>query len=330
MIAFFLLFSSLIFSSCDINPSPQKNFTVMNWNVQALMDMNIDGDEFNTFSLDEYDRETYRRRIRKVCDVVDDINPDVAIFEEIENSNVLKDMIEMYLSRRGYQYYGSIKEDNSAISIGFVSKLPPEKILVHSVEDSRDILSLDFIFDNSLVRILACHAKSQLGGFEQSETYRINLTKTIKRIISDSGNMNIIAIGDFNEDPSSNVFFQTALYDVEKDNSFYFRNQGSLLISASTHNISSDILYSPQLDICYPKSKKGTYVYNNNWYDFDLALFNSYLFDQNDLEFESFDIYAPQKICTSSGIPYKWDEKSLSGISDHFPIYLTLRNNNVI
>jgi len=327
MVAFFLLLSSLLFFSCDINPSSESHFTIMNWNVQALMDMNIDGDEFSTFSLDEYDKETYRRRIRKVCDVVDDINPDIAVFEEVENSNVLKDMMDMYLSRRGYLYYGSIKEEGSAISIGFISKIIPNNIKVHKVEGSRDILSLDFNLNGEIVRLLACHAKSQFGGADQSENLRIELTKTLRRVINESEVKNIICIGDFNEDPSLNEFFQTALYDVDKENSFYYRNKGSLLLSSSTHNLSSDILYSPQLDISYPKSKKGTYVFNNEWFNFDLALFNCYLFDQNNIEFESFSIYSPQKICTSSGIPYKWDEKSLSGISDHFPIYFTLSSN---
>ncbi len=327
MVVFFLFISSFLFISCDINPAQESHLTIMNWNVQALMDMNIDGNEFTTFSLDEYDNETYRRRIRKVCDVVDDINPDVVIFEEVENSNVLKDMIDMYLSRRGYLYYGSIKEDNSAISIGFISKIVPNNIKVHSVEGCRDILSLDFDFNGECIRIFACHAKSQFGGSQQSENLRIKLTKTLQRVINESEVKNIICIGDFNEDPNSNEFFQTALYNVDKINSFYYRNKGSLLISSSTNNLCSDILYSPQLDISYPKEKKGTYVFNNEWYNFDLALFNSYLFDQNNLEFESFSIYAPQKICTSSGIPYKWDEKSLSGISDHFPIYFTLSSN---
>ncbi|MDC7243317.1 MAG: hypothetical protein PQJ44_05140, partial [Sphaerochaetaceae bacterium] len=79
MVAFFLLLVILIFVSCEEPNLESNTFTIMNWNVQALMDMNVDGNEFNDFSLDEYDEESYRRRIRKVCDVIDDINADFEV-----------------------------------------------------------------------------------------------------------------------------------------------------------------------------------------------------------------------------------------------------------
>ncbi|MGD1822714.1 MAG: endonuclease/exonuclease/phosphatase family protein [Pleomorphochaeta sp.] len=324
MVAFFLLLVILIFVSCEEPNLESNTFTIMNWNVQALMDMNVDGNEFNDFSLDEYDEESYRRRIRKVCDVIDDINADVVILEEIENSNVLKDMLDMYLSRKGYLYYGAIKEDDSAIAIGFISKIKTEKIQTHYVDDCRDLLSLDYIFEGQQIRVLACHARSQINGFEESEIYRLNLAKTIKRVVEENDELQIICVGDFNEDPSKNTSFQTALYDIDKENSFIYRNKGSILVTSSPYNALNDIFYSPQLDVSYHKDKKGTYVYENNWYNFDLILLNNYFFDKVNLEFDGFYIYAPQKICTSSGIPYKWNQKSLCGISDHFPVYVTL------
>ncbi len=330
MVAFlFAIFflCSIFFTACEEPSVNNQNFKIMNWNVQALMDLNIDGSEFSDFSLGEYDRETYRRRIRKVCDVIDDIDAQVVILEEVENSNVLKDMIDMYLGRRGYIYYGSIKEEDSAISIGFISKIKATNIQIHSVKDSRSVLSLDYECLGDTIRILACHGKSQIGGFEQTEEERINLSKTLKRIIDDSEGMNIICVGDFNEDPNINANFQTALYNIDRDNAFFYRNNGSLLLSSSKYNLFKDILYSPQLDNSLNLSKKGTYMYNNTWYNFDLFLLNNYFFDQNSVEYKDFDIYSPQKISTSSGTPYKWESSMLCGISDHFPIYLTIKCN---
>lgn len=325
MVAFFLFSFCLLFLSCEQPQVKENTIKIVNWNVQNLMDTNIDGSEYNDFSLYEYGEQSYRLRLKKVCDVIDDLAGDIVILEEIENSNVLKDMVDMYLSRKGYLYYGAVKEEDSAIAIGFLSKIEPINIRVHSVESARSILALDFEIDNEPFRILACHAKSQLEGFEETEYKRISLTKSLKRIINESENYNIICVGDFNEDPTIYRNIQTALYDVEKENAFYFRDKGSLLISGSPYSLFQDILYSPQLDYSVRKFKKGTYVYKDKWYNFDLILLNNKCLDFIGFDFSDFDIYAPQKISTSSGIPYAWNIKSLSGVSDHFPIYVTLK-----
>lgn len=293
MIAFFLALILFIFPSCQEPSYEEKKFTIMSWNVQTLLDINIDGDEFSNLNYEQYGREAYIRRIRKVCDIVDDIDADVVILEEVENSNVLKDMVDMYLSRKGYLYFGSIKEEGSSISIGFISKLKTENIQVHSVENNRSVLSLDFLYKSEIIKILACHGRSQISGYEQSEKDRISLSKTIRRVISENENQNLICIGDFNEDPLIDVPFQTALYNIEKDNAFYYRENGSLLLTDSKYNATKDILYSPQLDLLYNKSKKGTYVYNDKWFNLDLVLISSNFFDHNGVEFDFFDIYSP-------------------------------------
>ncbi len=325
MVAFFLLSLCLTVLGCQQPQVEEYSIKIVNWNVQNLMDINVDGSEYTDFSLYEYGEESYHRRLKKVCDVIDDLNGDIVVLEEVENSNVLKDMVEMYLSRKGYIYYGAIKDDNSAIAIGFISKIEPKNIRVHSVEKARSVLALDFEFQDESIRILACHAKSQREGFEATEEKRINLSKTLKRIIKESSDFNIVCLGDFNEDPTKLNNIQTALYDVEKENAFFYRDKGSLLVSGSQYSLFQDILYSPQLDYSIRKFKKGTYVYKDKWYNFDLILLNSDCFDFIGLDFGDFNIYAPQKISTSSGVPYSWNIKSLSGVSDHFPIYVTLK-----
>ncbi|NCD07632.1 MAG: endonuclease/exonuclease/phosphatase family protein [Spirochaetia bacterium] len=328
MVVFFLLIFCLLFSSCQEPQVSEKKLVITNWNVQNLMDTNVDGSEYQDFSLEEYGEESYRRRLKNVSDIIDDLNSDIVILEEIENSNVLRDLMDLYLSRKGYQYYGAIKEENSAIAIGFISKIEPLNIRVHAVENSRSVLSLDFNINDEILRIIACHAKSQIEGFEETEYLRINLTKTLKRVISESQNMNVVCVGDFNEDPSIYCDIQTALYDIDRENAFYFKNNGSILVSSSIFCLFEDVLYAPQFDYSINKSKKGTYVYKDKWYNFDLALLNNQLVDLYGLEFSDFDIYGPQKISTSSGIPYAWNSKSLSGVSDHFPICLTLKYLN--
>lgn len=325
MVAFFLLSLCLLFMSCEQPQVFEESFKIASWNVENLMDTTVDGSEYEDFSLSEYDYDAYRRRLKIICDVLDDINSDVIVLQEIENSNVLKDMVDLYLSRKGYIYYGAIKEEDSAIAIGFISKIEPINITVHSVEEARSVLSLDYEIDNELIRVLTFHGKSQLEGFEETEYKRLNLSKTLKRVINESQDYNIICMGDFNEDPSVYTTIQTALYDVEKENAFYFRDKGSLLVSSSIYNLFQDILYSPQLDINLRKNKKGTYVYKNIWYNFDLALLNSKCFDLLGFEFDDFNIYGAQKISTSTGVPYSWNIKSLSGVSDHFPIYVSLK-----
>ncbi len=325
MVAFFLCVLCSLFISCEQPAVSENSIKIVSWNVENLMDTNVDGSEYADFSLTNYDEHVYRRRLKVICDVIDDLDGDIVVLQEVENSNVLNDMVNLYLSRKGYLYFGAVKNEDSAIAIGFVSKIKPTNISVHSVKDARSVLALDFLIDDELLRVLTFHGKSQIEGFEETEEKRINLSKTLKRIINNNLDCNIVCMGDYNEDPSVYNPIQTALYDVEKENAFYFRDKGSLLISSSSYSLIQDILYSPQIDMSFRKSKKGTYNYKNSWYNLDLALLNNNLFDYLGIEFDDFNIYAPQKICTSTGIPYSWNPKSLTGVSDHFPIYVTLK-----
>ena len=122
---FIILLLMFNLTSCNADvKSPDEGFKIMSWNVQNIMDDKLDGSEYSEYTPSEgWDEISYKRRLKMASIIIKDENPDVVFLQEIEHSGVLKDLLDNFLSRKGYKYYGSIKNEGSAISIGFISTL---------------------------------------------------------------------------------------------------------------------------------------------------------------------------------------------------------------
>jgi endonuclease/exonuclease/phosphatase family metal-dependent hydrolase len=326
MIAIILMLI-LSLCGCSLNVSePNNGFKIMSWNVQNLMDDKLDGDEYSEYTPSKgWDDIAYLRRLKIASIIIKKENADVVFLQEIEHSGVLKDLLEKYLVRKGYKYYGSIKKEGSAISIGFISKIKPIDIKVHGVENNRPILQVDFTIKGERVTFFCVHAKSKYGGEAASEKDRINLSKTLKLQLKKDEDHMVIMVGDFNEDPSKTTDEMTALILSDNKNYYNYTQKGSLGISNTKDCIFSLMMYSPLFDDEVKKSMRGTYFYNGEWSSIDQIMGNAFLVDGADLEFNSFNIVNNDMLLTSSGIPYRWEIKGLCGISDHLPVVMTLK-----
>jgi exonuclease III len=320
---------TLILSLCSCSSNvtkPSNEFKIMSWNVQNIMDDKLDGDEYSEYTPSEgWDHIAYLRRLKTASIIIKKENADVVFLQEIEHSGVLKDLLEKYLVRKGYKYYGSIKNDGSAISIGFISKLKPINIKVHGVDNNRPILQVDFNIKGETVTFLCVHAKSKYGGEAISEKDRISLSKVLKLQLAREEDHMVIMVGDFNEDPSKPTDEMSALILSDDKNYYTYTEKGSLGISDTKDCIFSLMMYSPLFDDGIKKTMKGTYFYNGEWSSLDQIMGNAFLVDCKDLEFDSFKIVNNAMLLTSSGIPYKWEIKGLCGISDHLPVVMTLK-----
>jgi endonuclease/exonuclease/phosphatase family metal-dependent hydrolase len=318
-----------ILSLCSCNSeveSPKNEFKIMSWNVQNIMDDKLDGDEYSEYTPSQgWDDVAYYRRLKSASIVIKDENPDIVFLQEIEHSGVLKDLLEKYLVRKGYKYYGSIKNEGSAISIGFISKIKPQNIQVHGVENNRPILQVDFIIKGEDVSFFCVHAKSKYGGEAATEKDRINLSKNLKSQMIKQEDHMVIMLGDFNEDPTKETDEMKALILNDDKNYYEYTERGSLGISNDSDCIFSHMMYSPLVDDDVKKSMKGTYFYDGEWSSIDQIMGNTFLVDNNGLDFKSFDIVNNSMLLTSSNIPYKWEVKGLCGISDHLPVVMTLK-----
>lgn len=319
----------LVLSLCSCNlevESPVDDFKIMSWNVQNIMDDKLDGDEYSDYTPSKgWDEVAYLRRLKSASIIIKNENPDIVFLQEIEHSGVLKDLIEKYLVRKGYKYYGAVKNDGSAISIGFVSKIEPTLIKVHGVENNRPVLQVDLKIKGEDVTFLAVHAKSKYGGESSTEEDRISLAKTLKSQLQKQGDHMVIMVGDFNEDPTKQTDEMTALILGSDKNYYNYTEKGSLGISDNRYSMFSYMMYSPLLDNEIIKSMKGTYFYNGEWSSIDQIMGNVFLIDDSGLDFKSFKIVNNSMLLTSAGIPYRWEIQGLCGISDHLPVTMTLQ-----
>jgi endonuclease/exonuclease/phosphatase family metal-dependent hydrolase len=297
----------------------------MSWNVDNLMDDQLDGTEYIEYTPSKgWDSVAYHRRLKNAAAIIKKDKADIVFLQEIENSNVLKDLLSSYLKREGYKYYGSIKNKDSAIAIGFISKIKPIDICVHSVLDNRSVLEVDFDIKGNELTIFAVHAKSKYGGEASSEKDRINLSKVLKSEMKKNDDHLVIMCGDFNEDPTQNNNDMNSLILESDKNYRVYSKKGSLGISTDRDCIFKSMMYSPSFDDSIKKSTKGSYFYNGTWSNIDLILGSYHLFDGVGLEYHSFDIDNNKFLLSSSGIPNKWEVKGLCGISDHLPVVMKL------
>lgn len=323
-----ILILVLIFSLCGCSgqlDKPNNLFTIMSWNVDNLMDDKLDGTEYEEYTPSEgWDSIAYKRRLKNVAAVIKKDNADIVLLQEIEHSGVLKDLLSSYLKREGYKYYGSIKKADSAIAIGFISKIKPTGISVHSVINNRSVLQLDFNIKGNLLTIFEVHAKSKYSGEVATEGDRINLSKILKSEMQKNSNHLVIMCGDFNEDPSQEANDMSALILESNKNYLPYTKKGSLGLTANKDCVFKSMMYSPSFDDSVKKSINGTYYYNGTWSNIDLILGSSQLFDGIGLDYYSFNIDNNSFLLTSSGIPNKWEVKGLCGISDHLPVVMKL------
>ncbi|MBK5200354.1 MAG: endonuclease/exonuclease/phosphatase family protein [Spirochaetaceae bacterium] len=318
----------LIFSLCSCSgqlDEPNNMLTIMSWNVDNLMDDKLDGTEYEEYTPSKgWDSIAYKRRLKNAAAVIKKDNTDIVLLQEIEHSGVLKDLLNSYLKREGYKYYGSIKKKDSAISIGFISKIKPTNISVHSVINNRSVLQLDFNIKGNLLTIFEVHAKSKYSGDIATEEDRINLSKILKSEMLKNSDHLVLMCGDFNEDPSQATTEMSALILESNKNYLPYTKKGSLGLTPHRDSVFKSMMYSPTFDDSVKKSTKGTYFYNGTWSNIDLILGSSYLFDGVGLDYYSFNIDNNDFLLTSSGIPNKWEIKGLCGISDHLPVVMKL------
>lgn len=317
--------------SLDAQPSSEMEFRILTYNVQNLMDDKLDGDEYPEYRPSEsWNTASYRMRLRTLNEVVTNRSIglcDVCIFQEIENERVLSDLLDNHLGRKGYLWYAFAKEEGSSIGVGMVSRRKPKYVGVHAVEGSRPVLEAVFDTPRGEVVIFGLHAKSQIGEYEETEAMRLELSRVLGQAAKRHEGKLIILCGDFNTDPDayrSASTVQPALIGIESQKARTYMGSGSLGITGERAHVYSDVWYSPYLDRSNSFAKPGSYFYGGAWHHYDQFLGNEFLFDGLGWEYGSCQILAPPVCLKTDGTPNGWNLQTLSGVSDHLPVLLTL------
>ncbi|NBK20483.1 MAG: hypothetical protein EOM68_00440 [Spirochaetia bacterium] len=137
----------------------------------------------------------------------------------------------------------------------------------------------------------------------------------------------VFLCGDFNTDPDAykdNRAVQPALIDIGEQKARAYMAKGSLGITGTRDLVYSDVWYSPFSDGQNRFEKPGTCYFGGSWHHYDQFFGNGLLFDGLGWEYSSTAIVAPPVALKPDGTPMEWNLSTLSGVSDHLPVLLTL------
>jgi len=328
-----LALALLVGCGCSLNAQAtnEKEFKILTYNVQNLMDDKLDGDEYPEYRPSEkWGTESYHMRLRKLNEVLTNRSVgwcDVLVLQEVEHEGVVADLLSRHLCRKGYGWYAVAKGEGSAIGVALISRTKPKHVAVHAVEGSRPILEAVFDTERGEVVIFALHAKSQIGDFAETEALRLALCRVLKEASKQYEGSLIVLCGDFNTDPDAyknNLIVQPALIDIGEQKARTYMAKGSLGITGARDLVYSDVWYSPFVDAQNRFEKPGTCYFGGSWHHYDQFMGNGLLFDGLGWEYGSTAIVAPSLVLKSDGTPMEWNLSTLSGVSDHLPVLLTL------
>jgi endonuclease/exonuclease/phosphatase family metal-dependent hydrolase len=248
-----------------------------------------------------------------------------------------------------------------SLGVGLLSRFPLSGTISHSVTINGDLAPRPMLearvhaeaeTDAASMVLFVCHWKSKLGGDDATESTRRAsariILRRIKELAQTDPHLPVIIMGDLNEnhdefyrrsgtvisalipdDPRAAEF--TGLYDLDGDDPHIAEKIGELqkdfiIISKSkppTVRYFPDgvlVLYSP-----WAEMDDGTFYYKSDWETIDHFLLSPQLFTGTGWNFERCEIVNSPPFTNAKGLPFSYNPRTGSGLSDHLPLLLFLR-----
>ncbi|MCC5946239.1 MAG: endonuclease/exonuclease/phosphatase family protein [Bernardetiaceae bacterium] len=307
-----------------------QKVSVAFYNVENLFDIFDDpktkDEDFTPEGKLRWTEKRYQEKLQRLAEVIhqlgDEDGPEIIGLCEIENRKVLEDLIKEPLLAN-YQY-GIAHEDSPdarGIDVALLYKKDIFDKKAHKVHKvsypdarfrTRDILEVSGELSGEMMHFIICHFPSRRGGEQASEPKRVAAAETVKKvkqnILNQDPQAKILIMGDFNDEP---------------------HNRSIKEILKAEANIDA-LLYNPFAQL--KKDGLGTYNYKGDWNMLDQIILSKAFQSGSGWTFEKANIYKPEKIQDThpkyKGNPFRSyaGTKYLGGYSDHFPIYVHLKN----
>lgn len=339
-----LLSLAVVFS---LQLSARQNLTIMTYNVENLFDWTHDaGKKDYTYmpkatkdkskTIQNHCRSISHSRYRSECFNLDwkpsvvrakmhaiaamirsgaKGGPDVIVFNEVENENVLNMLVQFELADLGYRTIELLEgPDVRGIDVAVVSKWPLAKASkIHKVKlpggkkarPTRPVLEVHLNINNKDVAIFANHWPSQ-GNPTRN---RVAAAKTLYEAALAAGTPYVFAAGDFNTIKSE-------------------RNSGlSIILDPKlTYHFLDSLMYT---ELYADNAVEGTHWYRGDWDFLDRILILNTAFKQK----ESMVLNAVRIVSPDFALikdrqhrelrPSRFDPRSKTGVSDHLPLVLS-------
>ncbi len=315
-----------------LNSQNNKEFGVMFYNVENLFDINNDSlkldDEFTPEGEKHWTYRKYWQKLKNISRVIYESggwNPPAIIgLCEIENKHVLDDLIwETGLNNLHYHIIHHESPDSRGIDVAMLYRndlfTPLESIPItvdfgEGSRPTRDILySFGYLKDTIPLHVFIAHFPSRYGGLQETKSLRYKaaqiLNDTINHIKLNDPNANIIAMGDFNDNPGDRsmqlLLEDDHLKNISINPSGFNKVQGTLKHQFEW-SIFDQFLVSDNLlsEVNYINCSQNMKIL-----DFPFLLEE----DKTNTGLKPFRTY----------IGYNYN----NGFSDHLPIWLTIKLN---
>lgn len=326
----------VLFASCSKGKYKNKrNLTIVFYNVENLFDTeNEPGKRDGEFTPDgskKWTEERYQKKLDTLARVLSSINenelPEIIGLCEVENKKVVTDLVNStHLAKGNYKVVHFESPDFRGIDCALIYRPDEFKVVksfpvrVNFKDDSkyttRDILYVKGETKNrEEFHIFVNHWPSRIGGVAKTEPKRIEVAGILKSkidsVLAASPKAKIIVLGDMNDEPSNRSLIE--ILDAQKP-----ETQNAELVN-----------------LMYPihEKNKGSYNYRGNWNMLDNIVVSTNLLDKRGFECIDKQGFVFSKVWMehknrngqiSPGRTYG-GPNYYGGISDHFPVYFTLK-----
>ena len=312
----------------------EENYTIAFYNLENFFDTENDkgklDDDFTPDGFKKWDDRKFGIKAKKLAKAIahigtdDSHEPPILIgVAEVENNEVLDVLLKTgNLKNINYDYVHFESPDERGIDTALIYHKEHFKVISsetvpllieneHGERDfTRDILYVKGQLHKEEVHVFVNHWPSRRDGEDLTSYKRIEAANTVlnklEQLSANAEIANIIIMGDFNDDPNSDSI-------------------KTLMESGRFIN--------PMQQILSPIS--GSANYRGEWSLFDQILIShSFLnYEKGTHSFKKAEIYNPKFLREWKG-KYKGNpfrtfagKKYLGGYSDHFPVYIILKNN---
>ncbi len=335
MKAFFVLWILLLrkFPKPPFKLRSKKNlFAIAFYNLENFFDTKNDlhvlDDDFTPNGSKKWDDDKYKKKVKKLAKTISCIGyeesgmPPVLVgIAEVENKNAINALVNSKgLKKHNYAFVHFDSPDERGIDTALLYHKQHFKVInaetipliiknINGDRDfTRDILYVHGKLHKEEIHVFVNHWPSRRDGQNVTSYKRVRAAATVLQKINSlkNENLNCVIMGDFNDDPNSE----------------------SIKTLMATGNFINPLqkLFSPNT---------GSANYRGKWNLFDQILI-SHSFLSHEKESHSFmktDIFAPKFLREwkkkYKGFPFRTfvGKKYLGGYSDHFPVYIILKQN---
>jgi endonuclease/exonuclease/phosphatase family metal-dependent hydrolase len=336
----FLLVLFLVFALVRPAESQTRgDVRVMFYNAENLFDIqddpNTSDSDFTPSGIYHWTKEKYDKKLLNIYKVIAGVGswqpPEIIGIAEVENRQVLQDLItETPLSKFNYSISHFDSPDTRGIDVALLfcseklTLLQQEPIFINFTDEprrkTRNILLVKLLYKTAdTLYVFVNHWPSRRGGEIETEALRIQvaniLRQRIDQILKSNSQAKIVAIGDFNDEPSNESI----------ENYLKAKPVTGAIAPSQLYNLSYSILQTSHI---------GTHNFRGQWAVLDqIIVSGNVLLAKRGLFTKSTDvhIFSPEFILQPDKVnmgvkplPTYAGRKYLGGYSDHLPVYLDL------